>query len=63
MLNALCARVLDVLEQGTASQEALVHCLRESLPDVQVHEVSSLLEEVIDTLSRIGVIETLEDAS
>lgn len=55
--------MLDVLEQGTASQEALVHCLRESLPDVQVQEVSSLLEEVIDTLSRIGVIETLEDAS
>ena len=62
MLNPFCARVLDVLENAPASREVLTKLLHDFLPDAQGQEISSLLEEIVDTLSRIGAIETVEDA-
>lgn len=63
LLNAYCARVVGVLEQGPALQDALMQSLQEFLPDAQVQDLSSLLDEILDTLSRIGIVEATENTS
>lgn len=63
LLNASCAYVLDVLDQGPTSQQQLAKLLQQSLSGAGANEVSSLLEEIVDTLSRMGIVETLENTS
>ena len=63
MLSVACAFVLGVLEQGPVSFEALHQRLRSFVGDADRQEISDLAHEIVDTLSKMGIIETLEDAS
>lgn len=63
LLNVSCAYVLDTLGQGPTSQQQLAKLLQDSLPGSGIIEVSSLLEEIVDTLSRMGIVKTLENTS
>ena len=63
MLSASCAFVLGVLEQGPIPFEALHQRLQSFVGDADQQEVSDLAHEIVDTLSKIGIIETLEEAS
>ena len=63
MLSASCAFVLGVLEQGPVPFSALQDYLQAFAGDADSQEVSGLAQEIVDTLIRMGMIETLEDAS
>lgn len=63
LLNAPCTFVLGVLERSSASAGELIGRMQEALNDAEPQEVSHLVQEVVDQLSRIGMIEALEDAS
>ena len=63
LLNAPCAHLLEVLEQGSAPLKALQDRLQTFAGNVDGQEASDLTQEIVDTLSRMGIIETLEDAS
>lgn len=63
MLSPLAARVLDSLGESEKSTSALIEAMELHLVGASGVEVSDLIDEVVDGLSRIGVIETLEEAS
>ena len=63
MLSASCAFVLEVLAQGPVPFEALHQRLQSFVGDVDGQVVSDLAHEIVDTLGKIGIIETLEEAS
>ena len=62
LLNIPCAHLLEVLELGKTSFDVLQDRLKSHVGDADAQEVSDLTREIVDTLSRIGVIETVEDA-
>lgn len=63
LLSAHSAYVLEFLEQGPVPFEELRDRLQLFAGDVDGEDVASLAHEIVDTLSRIGIIEILEDAS
>lgn len=63
LLSAHSAHLLEILEQGPVPFEGLRDRLQLFVGDVDGEDVASLAHEIVDTLSRIGIIETLEDAS
>jgi PqqD family protein of HPr-rel-A system len=63
LLNAPCAFVLGALERNPASANDLTRQMQEFVDDAQPQEVTKLVHEIIDRLSRIGMIEAVEDAS
>lgn len=63
LLSSSCALVLGVLEQGPVPFSVLQDHLQAFAGDADSQEVSSLAQEIVDTLSKMGIIETLEDAS
>ena len=63
MLSAPCAHLLEVLEQGPVQFEVLRDRLQLFADDADAQEVSDLAHEIVSTLTRIGIIETVEDAS
>lgn len=62
LLSAPCAYLLEVLEQGPHPFELLTDHLHSFAGEADAQEVSDIAHEIVDTLSRIGVIETHEDA-
>lgn len=63
MLSVSCAHLLEFLEQEPVPFEVLQDRLQSFLGDADGQEVSDLAHEIVDTLSKIGIIETLEEAS
>ena len=63
LLGAMAAQVLSLLEQAPSSANSLVDAIKPHFEDASVSEVSILLDEVVDCLSRIAVIESFEDVS
>ena len=63
LLSATAAQVLVLIEEMACSPKALVEAMKPHFEDASEAEVSTLLEEVVNGLSRIGVIEVFEDAS
>ena len=63
LLNIPCAHLLEVLEMGPMSFDGLQDRLQSFVGDVAAQEVSDLAHEIVSTLTRIGIIETVEDAS
>ena len=62
LLSAACSHMLEVLEQGPYPFEMLKDRLQSFVGDAHAQEVSDLAHEIVDTLTRIGIIETVEDA-
>lgn len=60
LLSEPCALVLCVLECGVASDDALHAQLRQAIEDADDDQVAELLHEILDTLGKIGLIETFE---
>ena len=54
--------MLEVLEQGPYPFEVLKDRLQSFVGGAHAQEVSDLAHEIVDTLTRIGIIETVEDA-
>ena len=63
LLSAPCAHLLEVLEQGSIPFDVLQDRLLLFASDADAQEVSDLAHEIVSTLTRIGIIETVEDAS
>jgi len=63
LLTAPCAHVLGLLEQGPASFGALHTELHWLLDGTEDQDVLSLLGQIVDTLGKIGLIESCEDVS
>ncbi len=63
LLSAAAAQVLTLMEEGAQSTSALVRFMQPHFEDADEIEVVALVDEVVDSLSRIGVIEAFEDAS
>lgn len=63
LLTAPCAHILGVLEYGQASHAALRRELASLLTEAEEHEVMSLLSQIIETLGKIGLIESREEVS
>ena len=63
LLSAPCAHLLEVLEQGPVPFDVLQDRLQLFASDADAQEVSDLAHEIVSTLTRIGIIETVEDAS
>lgn len=60
LLSEPCALVLSLLDQGTVSAEKLHDELSLAMEEAEDLLVSDLLREILDTLSKIGLIETHE---
>jgi len=60
LLSEPCALVLSVLERGVASVDTLQAELRQAIEDADDDQVAALLHEILDTLGKIGLIETFE---
>ena len=63
LLSATAAQVLALIEETAQSPKALLEAIMPHFEDASEAEVSTLLGEVVDGLSRIGIIEAVEDAS
>ena len=63
LLSATAAQVLALIEETSQSPKALLEAMKPHFEDASEIEVSTLLDEVVNGLSRIGVIEAFEDAS
>ena len=63
LLSATAAQVLALIEETSQSPKALLEAMKPHFVDASEIEVSTLLDEVVEGLSRIGVIEAFEDAS
>ena len=63
LLSEIAAQVLALIEETAQSPKALLEAMKPHFEDASEIEVSTLLDEVVDGLSRIGVIEAFEDAS
>lgn len=63
LLNAPSAHVLVLLEQGPATLEGLQNELRPLLEDVPDQKLVDLVDEIIETLARIGLVQAHEEAS
>ena len=63
LLSAIAARVLALIEETSQSSKALLEAMKPHFEDASEAEVSILLDEVVEGLSRIGLIEAFEDAS
>lgn len=63
LLSVAAAQVLSLIEKNARSLNALVEAMNLYFEDAAEFEVSILVDEVVAGLSRIGIIETVEDAS
>ena len=63
LLSATAGQVLALIEETAQTSQALLEAMKPHFEDASEAEVSTLLEEVVNGLSRIGVIEVFEDAS
>lgn len=63
LLSNSCTLVLGVLEQGPTPFQVLQDRLQSFAGKAEPQEVLALTHEIVDTLSKMGIIETIEDAS
>ena len=63
LLSATAAQVLALIEETEHSPKALLAAMKPHFEDASETELSTLLDDVVDGLSRIGLIEAFEDAS
>ena len=63
LLSATAVQVLALIEENSQSSKALLEAMKPHFEDASGADVSDLLDEVVEGLSRIGVIEAFEDAS
>lgn len=61
LLTTPCAHILGMLEYGQASHAALHRELASLMADTEDHEVTRLLDQIIEILGKIGLIETHEE--
>ena len=62
LLSTTAAQVLALIEETSQSPQALLEAMKPHF-ELSATEVLTLLDEVVEGLSRIGVIEAFEDAS
>lgn len=60
LLSEPCTFVLNLLDQGVSSAEKLREELGLAMEEADDLQVSNLLGEILDTISKIGLIETHE---
>ena len=63
LLSATAAQVLTLIEETSQTSVTLLKAMTPHFEDASETEVSILLDEVVEGLSRIGLIEAFEDAS
>ena len=63
LLSATAAQVLTLIEETSQTSVTLLKAMTPHFEDTSAAEVSTLLVEVVEGLSRIGMIEAFEDAS
>lgn len=63
LLSATAAQVLTLIEETSQTSVTLLKVMTLHFEDASEAEVSILLDEVVEGLSRIGLIEAFEDAS
>lgn len=62
LFGALAAYILEALERGPASFNALLSKIRELLECAEQEKAVGLLHEVLDKLSKLGLIQVQEEA-
>lgn len=63
LLSIPCTHVLELLEQSPTSSQALHDSFQALLTGLEEEEVQAQLAQILETLSKLGVIEAFEDVS
>lgn len=63
LLSSACTFLLDRLESGPVSIQMLTDEFLSSSDDLTLEDISSLLGDVVHSLGRIGLIQTVENPS
>lgn len=63
LLNAAAAHILETLERGSASFADLLCGVQELMDDPEDTEAVALVREVLDSLSKLGLIQAHKEVS